>query len=94
MHSLVRTVFSRLHQLNPGEEEAKLQRANDEAQQYGELRMTVSTNDLASASTEAGPRLETRSNENARTDSPPQPEDAVVNPASSRSQCERWGTLE
>lgn len=42
MHALVRTVFSRLHSLEPEEEEAKLM-TNDEDTQEGEIRMTVST---------------------------------------------------
>jgi len=44
MHALVRTVFVRLHQLDPVEEEEKLKHANDAISQQGELRMTVSTN--------------------------------------------------
>lgn len=42
MHALVRTVFSRLHDLDPETEEAKL-RAGEEDAQEGEIRMTVPT---------------------------------------------------
>lgn len=45
MLSLVRTVFSRLHSLDPAEEEEKLQ-VGDEDVQDGEIRMTVSTQDV------------------------------------------------
>lgn len=47
MHALVRTVFSRLHDLNPEIEEAKL-RTNDEDAQESEIKMTVSTQDIPS----------------------------------------------
>jgi brefeldin A-resistance guanine nucleotide exchange factor 1 len=42
MHALVRTVFSRLHDLDPETEEIKL-RAGDEDTQESEIRMTVPT---------------------------------------------------
>ena len=42
MHALVRTVFSRLHYLDPEVEEAKL-RSIDEDTPEGEIKMTVST---------------------------------------------------
>ncbi|EGN96105.1 hypothetical protein SERLA73DRAFT_112215 [Serpula lacrymans var. lacrymans S7.3] len=43
MHSLVRTIFSRLHDLDPTAEEAKLL-ATDEDTQESEIRMSVSAN--------------------------------------------------
>ncbi|RDB21501.1 hypothetical protein Hypma_011417 [Hypsizygus marmoreus] len=42
MHALVRTVFSRLHYLDPDIEEAKLRTANEDMPD-GEIKMTVST---------------------------------------------------
>ncbi len=42
MHALVRTVFSRLHCLDATSEEEKL-RGNDEETQDGEIKMSVST---------------------------------------------------
>jgi len=47
MHALVRAVFSRLHDIDPIEEEARLKQA--EADDQGEIRMTVSTNDVPQA---------------------------------------------
>ncbi|KAJ7445765.1 hypothetical protein B0H11DRAFT_2162552 [Mycena galericulata] len=44
MHSLVRTVFSRLHSLDPRVEEEKLTAADEDAQD-AEIRMTVSTSE-------------------------------------------------
>jgi len=44
MHALVRTVFSRLHFLDPEAEEAKL-RTGDEDAPDGEIKMTVQTNE-------------------------------------------------
>ncbi|KAF9452840.1 Sec7-like domain is implicated in guanine nucleotide exchange function [Macrolepiota fuliginosa MF-IS2] len=44
MHSLVRTVFSKLHALDPVAEEAKLAAADDEVVE-GEIKMTVPTQD-------------------------------------------------
>ena len=41
MHALVRTIFGRLHSLDPELEEAKLQ-INEEDQQEGEIKLTVS----------------------------------------------------
>jgi golgi-specific brefeldin A-resistance guanine nucleotide exchange factor 1 len=41
MHKLVRTVFSRLHSLDPEVEEAKLAAGDDDAE--GEVKMSVST---------------------------------------------------
>ncbi len=41
MHALVRQVFSRLHDLDPAAEEAKLASYEDEAQD-GEIKMSVS----------------------------------------------------
>ncbi|KAF5386877.1 hypothetical protein D9615_001681 [Tricholomella constricta] len=42
MHALVRTVFSRLHHLDPEKEEAKLRTADEDVQE-GEIKMTVAT---------------------------------------------------
>ncbi|KAJ7197212.1 hypothetical protein GGX14DRAFT_471834 [Mycena pura] len=47
MHTLVRTVFARLHLLDPREEEEKIQTA-DEDTPDAELRMTVSATDVPS----------------------------------------------
>jgi brefeldin A-resistance guanine nucleotide exchange factor 1 len=47
MHALVRTVFSRLHSLDPIVAEKKLENT-DEVAQEGEIRMTVSTNQIPS----------------------------------------------
>jgi brefeldin A-resistance guanine nucleotide exchange factor 1 len=44
MHALVRSVFSRLHDLDPVAEEKKLQ-ASEDAVQESELKMTVSPTD-------------------------------------------------
>lgn len=41
MHTLVRVVFSKLHELDPVEEEAKLQAAPTDEENEGELRMSV-----------------------------------------------------
>jgi len=41
MHALVRTIFARLHSLDPVAEEAKLQ-INDDDPQEGEIKLTVS----------------------------------------------------
>lgn len=41
MHTLVRTVFSKLHTLDPEEEEAKLLTANEDDNTEVELRMSV-----------------------------------------------------
>lgn len=46
MHALVRTVFSRLHSLDPAAEEAKIA-SYEEDMQEGEIKMTVSTTELA-----------------------------------------------
>ena len=43
MHTLVRTVFSKLRNLDPEEEEAKLSLVTDDEALEGELRMTVTT---------------------------------------------------
>jgi brefeldin A-resistance guanine nucleotide exchange factor 1 len=40
MHALVRTIFTRLHYLDPGTEEAKLQMTDDDTQE-GEIKLTV-----------------------------------------------------
>jgi brefeldin A-resistance guanine nucleotide exchange factor 1 len=40
MHALVRTIFTRLHSLDPAMEEAKLQLTDDDAQE-GEIKLTV-----------------------------------------------------
>jgi golgi-specific brefeldin A-resistance guanine nucleotide exchange factor 1 len=48
MHALVRTVFSRLHQLDPLEEEPRAKYVEDELQQ-AEIRMTVSTSTVPAA---------------------------------------------
>lgn len=45
MHALVRTVFSRLHSLNAETAEAKLLAGDDETAE-GEIKMTVSTNQI------------------------------------------------
>ncbi|KAJ6547119.1 Sec7-domain-containing protein [Mycena capillaripes] len=50
MHSLVRTVFSRLHSLDPRTEEEKLLTADEDAPD-AEIRMTVSTTETASEAT-------------------------------------------
>jgi golgi-specific brefeldin A-resistance guanine nucleotide exchange factor 1 len=56
MHALVRTIFTRLHSLDPVIEEAKLQ-MNEEDTQEGEIKLTVAASvgptDLA-ASQESG----------------------------------------
>jgi brefeldin A-resistance guanine nucleotide exchange factor 1 len=49
MHALVRTVFSRLHKLDPVAEEEKLKTSEEDAQD-GEIRMTVSANSMAPSS--------------------------------------------
>jgi brefeldin A-resistance guanine nucleotide exchange factor 1 len=41
MHTLVRVVFSKLHELDPVEEETKLQAAPTDEENEGELRMSV-----------------------------------------------------
>jgi len=41
MHTLVRTVFSKLYTLDPDEEEAKLLAVQDDDANEGELRMSV-----------------------------------------------------
>lgn len=43
MHTLVRTVFSKLYTLDPDEEEAKLLAVQDDLANEGELRMSVTT---------------------------------------------------
>jgi hypothetical protein len=45
MHTLVRTVFSKLKKLDPGEEEAKLAIETEDEGKEGELRMTVMSQD-------------------------------------------------
>lgn len=49
MHTLVRTVFSRLHELDPEEEEAKLQTQPTDDENEGELKMSVITQDATPA---------------------------------------------
>lgn len=44
MHALVRTVFSRLHYLDPAMEEAKLRTADEDAPE-GEIKLIVSANE-------------------------------------------------
>ena len=51
MHALVRTVFSRLHSLDPEAEEAKLLVVEDIAQE-GEIKMSVSTDIAAPGNAE------------------------------------------
>lgn len=46
MHILVRTVFSKLHELEPKAEEAKLQAGTIAEEAEGELRMTVTTKEV------------------------------------------------
>ena len=43
MHALVRTVFSRLHSLEPEVEESRLRNGDDDVAD-GEIKMTVQTN--------------------------------------------------
>lgn len=43
MHTLVRTVFARLHSLDPISEEAKLQMTGEDTQE-GEIKLTVAAN--------------------------------------------------
>ncbi|KAH0584078.1 hypothetical protein H2248_009651 [Termitomyces sp. 'cryptogamus'] len=64
MHTLVRTVFSRLHYLDPATEEAKLQTVDEDAPE-GEIKLTVSANNESTkddvdsqAITENPPELE------------------------------------
>ena len=45
MHTLVRTVFSKLKMLDPEEEEAKLAIETEDEAKEGELRMTVTSQD-------------------------------------------------
>ena len=49
MHTLVRTVFSRLHELDPEEEEAKLRTQPTDDENEGELKMSVITQDTTPA---------------------------------------------
>lgn len=49
MHTLVRTVFSRLHELDPEEEEAKLQMQPTDDENEVELKMSVITQDVTPA---------------------------------------------
>ncbi len=46
MHTLVRTVFSKLHDLDPEEEETKLQIAPTDEENDGELRMSVTPKEV------------------------------------------------
>lgn len=78
MHALVRTVFSRLHNLDPGVEEEKLL-ATDEAAPDAEIRMTVSTTE--GALHEEDPPEVTEVTEEPHDD-PPAPEDVPPTPSS------------
>ncbi|KAG6909836.1 hypothetical protein DXG01_015109 [Tephrocybe rancida] len=75
MHALVRTVFSRLHQLDPVVEEAKLRRADEDAPE-GEIKLTVSTTE---ASGDAPEGVDADSQENT-LDKVPETEDVAVPP--------------
>jgi hypothetical protein len=79
MHALVRTVFSRLHALDPVAEEEKL-RINEEDAQEGEIRMTVSTNSVNSADQPHGPEsnANVRANPSLLPSTPSEPQDAIL----------------
>nr|GAT51097.1 predicted protein [Mycena chlorophos] len=68
MHALVRTVFGRLHSLDPHVEEEKLQMV-DEDTPDAELRMTVSSTDV--------PSVDENAQELIVESTPPQPEEHV-----------------
>lgn len=58
MHTLVRKVFSKLHDLDPEEEETKLQAAPTDEENDGELRMSVTPKEVVNeepASSEVDP---------------------------------------
>ena len=82
MHALVRTVFSRLCNLDPGTEEEKL-RGADEVTAEGEIKMTVSSPQLPPESGPIPPQEITAEN-------PPEPEVTVkgpVPPQANRPHC-------
>lgn len=67
MHTLVRTVFSKLHELDPEEEEAKLQTQPNDDENEGELKMSVITQGKAPAKELEDPS-EARTDETGHSD--------------------------
>ena len=76
MHALVRTIFTRLHSLDPATEEAKLRMSDDDTQE-GEIKLTV----LASV----GPTNLAASEVNGDNHQPAVDADQAESPASSVS---------
>ena len=90
MHALVRTVFSRLHYLDPATEEAKL-RIIDEVAPEGEIKLIVSANDK---STKEVSREVTVDSQEVTTGNPAELKSepvaiplTPVNPGADRPQC-------
>jgi golgi-specific brefeldin A-resistance guanine nucleotide exchange factor 1 len=88
MHALVRTVFSRLHALDPVAEEEKLRVIEEDAQE-GEIRMTVSTNTIDSADNPQGPvsKTDTPTNPPLPTVASSEPQDAAPASPGPKSEC-------
>lgn len=80
MHTLVRKVFSKLRNLDPEEEEAKLSSVEDEALEV-ELRMTVTTSKEKVVDSEASATLEGQTVVGVN-DEPP-----TVSPQTKRPEC-------
>lgn len=92
MHALVRTMFFKLHALDPAVEEAKLITTEDETQE-GEIKLTVTTSQtvaedaLASAGVEAeAPKTPLTVTETAIVDKIP-PDEPVVATQKPECQC-------
>ncbi|KAG6833469.1 hypothetical protein H0H87_006041 [Tephrocybe sp. NHM501043] len=79
MHALVRTVFSRLHFLDPAMEEAKL-RTGDEDVPEGEIKLTVSNNEHLEATHEEGDGAPQELNPGNGPELEPEREPAAVPP--------------
>lgn len=88
MHALVRTVFSRLHALDPMDEEEKLRISEEDAQE-GEIRMTVSTNSINSVDgpQDPNPNTDTRSSQNLIPATSSEAHDAIPASPGSRPEC-------
>jgi golgi-specific brefeldin A-resistance guanine nucleotide exchange factor 1 len=87
MHALVRTVFSRLHTLDPLIEEEKL-RVNEEDEQEGEIRMTVSTSTIGSVDqSDSNQNADPRSGQASTLSTQSGPQDAIPVSPGPRPEC-------
>jgi brefeldin A-resistance guanine nucleotide exchange factor 1 len=85
MHSLVRSVFSRLHTVDPAVEEEKL-RVNEDEGEEGDIRMTVTTDGSPTEPTST-PEMSRESASEMTTAAPPTPIGPEPTTETRRSEC-------